>query len=497
MRFSNPFLQNPTWVFLISSAFFFSSSISDPRIFESGLFCRPSNSSDTENFIPNFISVMESISDGVNDNRWAANNVTSPAPAVYAFAQCHEDLSPTECSTCFAVSRTKLPRCLPATSARIYLDGCYLRYDNHSFYQESTTGGNDDKVSCGAPIDVWKDGYMKMEFARKVKEVIGNVTEKAVGNKGFALLGKRGGIEDVYALAQCWKTLDNGGCRKCLESAGSKLMGCLPGQGGRAMFPGCFLRYATQKFYNEGPDLEDTGLSKFWISIIAILSAMALLLLAVFGAFVGYKRLSKSKKVKNSNNILSWKQRFDIICGTAEGLAHLHGGCDMKIIHRDIKTSNILLDENLIPKIGDFGLIRCVGSDESHVTTGIAGTLANNIVESVDSNLKGTFPIKEASNVLQIGLLCTQASLTFRPSMSEVVQMLTDIEYAIPSPKQPPFLNASVLTSENSRTSDINSFVSCKHEQSTSQILSPNAKSTMASIRESIFSSALELSEPT
>lgn len=75
--------------------------------------------------------------------------------------------------------------------------------------------------------------------------------------------------------------------------------------------------------------------------------------------------------------------------------------------------------------------------------------------------------------------------------------MLTDIEYAIPSPKQPPFLNASVLTSENSRTSDINSFVSCKHEQSTSQILSPNAKSTMASIRESIFSSALELSEPT
>lgn len=79
--------------------------------------------------------------------------------------------------------------------------------------------------------------------------------------------------------------------------------------------------------------------------------------------------------VKNLLNFLSWRQRFDIISGTAEGLAYLHGGCEAKIIHRDIKTSNILLDENLIPKIGDFGLARCVSPDKSHISTGIAGTL--------------------------------------------------------------------------------------------------------------------------
>lgn len=73
--------------------------------------------------------------------------------------------------------------------------------------------------------------------------------------------------------------------------------------------------------------------------------------------------------------VLSWKERFDIIVGTAEGLAHLHEGSDTRIIHRDIKSSNVLLDENFLPKIADFGLIRCFGADKTHLSTGIAGTL--------------------------------------------------------------------------------------------------------------------------
>lgn len=78
---------------------------------------------------------------------------------------------------------------------------------------------------------------------------------------------------------------------------------------------------------------------------------------------------------KETVEVLTWKQRFQIVCGLAEGLAYLHGGSGAKIIHRDIKPSNILLDENLNPKIADFGLARGVSPDKSHLSTGIAGTL--------------------------------------------------------------------------------------------------------------------------
>lgn len=64
-----------------------------------------------------------------------------------------------------------------------------------------------------------------------------------------------------------------------------------------------------------------------------------------------------------------------IIVGTAEGLVYLHEQSSVKIIHRDIKASNILLDCKLQAKIADFGLARSFQEDKSHISTAIAGTL--------------------------------------------------------------------------------------------------------------------------
>lgn len=78
---------------------------------------------------------------------------------------------------------------------------------------------------------------------------------------------------------------------------------------------------------------------------------------------------------------------------------------------------------------------------------------SNTITESIDPCLKGEFPVEEASIVLQIGLLCTQSSISIRPSMDEVLKMLKDRDCPVPSPKQPPFLNASFLGSDDSTES--------------------------------------------
>lgn len=72
---------------------------------------------------------------------------------------------------------------------------------------------------------------------------------------------------------------------------------------------------------------------------------------------------------------LDWRTRFEICVGIARGLAYLHEESSTRIVHRDIKTSNVLLDANLNPKISDFGLARHYNDSMTHLSTGVAGTL--------------------------------------------------------------------------------------------------------------------------
>ncbi|WRX22848.1 Protein kinase domain - like 10 [Theobroma cacao] len=123
---------------------------------------------------------------------------------------------------------------------------------------------------------------------------------------------------------------------------------------------------------------------------------------------------------------LGWEPRRAISLGVARGLAYLHEEAKPHIVHRDIKASNILLDQNLIPKVSDFGLSRILRDNVTHISTHVAGTLANSILQLVDPIVGMNYPEEEAVRFIKVGLLCVQETAKLRPEMSRAVRMLTN-----------------------------------------------------------------------
>ena len=79
--------------------------------------------------------------------------------------------------------------------------------------------------------------------------------------------------------------------------------------------------------------------------------------------------------VGKSKLCLNWHTRFSVCLGTARGLAYLHEESRPRIVHRDVKASNILIDQELCPKISDFGLAKLYDDTKTHMSTRVAGTM--------------------------------------------------------------------------------------------------------------------------
>ncbi|CAN1785214.1 Proline-rich receptor-like protein kinase PERK1 [Linum perenne] len=131
----------------------------------------------------------------------------------------------------------------------------------------------------------------------------------------------------------------------------------------------------------------------------------------------------------NGDQVMDWETRLRIAIGSAKGLAYLHEDCDPKILHRDIKAANILVDQNFEAKVSDFGLARSY-SDASvtHVSTQVVGTVGYLAPEYASSG-----KVTEKSDVYSYGVVLLEL-ITGRPPIcfSESVSRTSLVEWARP-----------------------------------------------------------------
>eukprot|EP00253_Pinus_taeda_P030974 PITA_30974 len=155
--------------------------------------------------------------------------------------------------------------------------------------------------------------------------------------------------------------------------------------------------------------------------------------------FLENRSLRQALLDKQDASPMTWPTRMKIAVGTAQGLAYMHEESEERIVHRDIKASNILLDKDFNAKIADFGLAKIFDNDETHVTTRVAGTLfltslcllqayhlleENRILDLVDPALENDYDAKEAERLIRAAILCTRVQRSRRPSMSHLLAII-------------------------------------------------------------------------
>ncbi|KAI3696492.1 hypothetical protein L1987_79510 [Smallanthus sonchifolius] len=165
-------------------------------------------------FIPNFVGMMGRLGAIMRNSSDGTAVVGTGPDGNYGLAQCYGDLSTQDCILCYAEARTVLPSCFPNNGDRIYLDGCFMRVQNYSFYQEYT-GPNDTFVCTNT-------ARKNSQFQDTVKQaVLSAVTDASRSSEYFGRVQMlvANGNESVYLLAECWRTLSASSCRACLDNA--------------------------------------------------------------------------------------------------------------------------------------------------------------------------------------------------------------------------------------------------------------------------------------
>ncbi|XP_016648538.1 PREDICTED: putative receptor-like protein kinase At4g00960 isoform X1 [Prunus mume] len=449
--------------------------------------------------------------------KFAAGHATVPGgEPIYALAQCTPDIDKQNCSSCLKQSVTEIPICCGGRNGgRVLKPSCNLRYENNSFFASSADSFVDNPPAVpAAPAleEAKKKSNTKQTVIIIVVVLVVFVTIFSSICFFFRVKKRRVKLEQdenseddsedvslVESLQYDFETI-----RSATDdfSDANKL-----GRGGfGAVYKGRLLngQPIAVKRLSENSEQGDREF-KNEVMLLAQLQHRNLVRLLGFCLktderlliyeYVPNTSLDHFIFDTNNHEHLDWETRYKIIGGIARGILYLHEDSRVRIIHRDLKTSNILLDEDMNPKIADFGMARLFAIDQTQGDTrtvgGTYGYMAPEyvihgrfsvktdvfsfgvlVLEIVSGKKIGSFrygenevdlltyawrnwredtieniidPVLTASSRIEtmrcihIGLLCVQENVVDRPTVASVVSMLNSQSLALSVPSQPAF----------------------------------------------------------
>ncbi|KAM3749413.1 hypothetical protein ACB098_05G183100 [Castanea mollissima] len=444
-------------------------------------------------------------------NMYATREAAFQDKTIYALVQCTRDLSANDCNLCLQSATADILRAYYySVGARLLSRSCFLRYELYSFNGSTPNSPGSSQVG-GIQMKLWMIVVVTAVSACLVI-VLGSYVYYRMMNKNgkknissnldFHHQHFQGRYESksqefpYFNLASLQAATNNFGDSNKL------------GQGGFGPVYKGLLSDGKEVAIKRLSCYSEQGSEEFTNEVLLIMKLQHKNLVRLLGFCIdGEEKLLVYEFMPNSSldvilfdpknrAQLNWSKRLNIITGIARGILYLHEDSRLRIIHRDLKASNVLLDYEMNPKISDFGMARIFAGNEGATnTTTIVGTYgymapeyAMGGVYSIKSDVfsfgvllleiisgkknAGFHQSKRASSLLayawklwnegkaselmdpllidsfnrdeclryvQIGLLCVQEDASDRPTMSAVVVMLKSETVSLSPPERPAF----------------------------------------------------------
>ncbi|KAJ9566435.1 hypothetical protein OSB04_002401 [Centaurea solstitialis] len=480
---------------------------------------------------------------GGSFRKMAVGNVTFGVDSwtIYGIMQCTPDLSTDQCRKCLDDSVNRIHGCCSGSvAARVFFPNCFFRYSNEQFYHDPplisapsppssrlTSGKKSNTVVVVVPVicvslaliavGVWfyltrkqrKDGVSKKSYISSFSSLLAE--QKPASTHDSVDME----IVTVQSLQYDFRTVE---VATNYFSLKNKI-----GRGGFGLVYKGILPKGQEVAVKRLSEMSGQGVEEFVNEAVLVAKLQHRNLVRLLGfcheakekiliyEYVPNKSLDYFLFDPVKHGHLDWTTRWKIIGGITRGMLYLHEDSRLRIIHRDLKASNILLDQDMNAKVSDFGLARIFGVDQTLGNTKkIAGTLGymapeyamhghfsvksdvfsfgvlvlevvtgrrnssfyqeddigdlllfawkkwmnGSPLELLDPRIAEPYSENEVIRCINIGLLCVQEESDARPSMGSVLNMLNNNSITLPTPNKPPYFLSKGLVLDISGDAD-------------------------------------------